>query len=247
MTKIYLLILIYILIFLIFIIPLLINLYVIPKNYFTCSGGNKYLWCDKFSPVNITIIGNENNYVIGKFIYLKQQYNCKMHDYKEISNVGYSFDGYYRNLNECFSSKHYNKYIINKNNYNRRQNLLALYVLFLICTTFILGVPTTILIEKYEDMEKNEIKYEKVYTSEFLNLKKQIEMNSFVKIQNLNDLCIYCQEKLSNEDEIIGLPCAHYFHENCINVNEINKINLKNHTFICPVCIQHIFVLTFEF
>lgn len=122
MCKIYLFVLINMLRFSMFIIPLLINLYVIPKTYFTCSGGTKYLWCNKYSPVNITIIGNENNYVVGKFVYLKEVHYCKMHDYNEISNIGYSFNGYYRNLNECFDKKHYNKYIKNKDNYNRKIN-----------------------------------------------------------------------------------------------------------------------------
>lgn len=44
-----------------------------------------------------------------------------------------------------------------------------------------------------------------------------------------NENCIICQQLVNFNDEVIYLPCLHYFHVNCIN----SWINSKK---ICPIC-----------
>ena len=44
-----------------------------------------------------------------------------------------------------------------------------------------------------------------------------------------NENCIICQQLINFNDEVIYLPCLHFFHDNCINI----WINKKK---ICPIC-----------
>ena len=83
----------------------------------------------------------------------------------------------------------------------------------------------------YENMDRNI----RQNTNAIINSNENMNNNSTrnltkTKYKGKNkENCIICQQFVNFNDEVIYLPCLHYFHVNCIN----NWINEKK---ICPIC-----------
>lgn len=105
----------------IYILSIYICYLLIPKHSFTCSNNHKYSWCTKYKPINITVIGYENNKLIGQYTKLLMKYNCEMNGFPDQLEINNHIDGYYKynNINLCFSQKNRDDYIMSKDKHNR--------------------------------------------------------------------------------------------------------------------------------
>lgn len=52
--------------------------------------------------------------------------------------------------------------------------------------------------------------------------------------------CRICLEDYKKEDTVIYLPCAHYYHENCIT-DWFDRLEVKFISPVCPVCLEKVF------
>lgn len=86
--------------------------------------------------------------------------------------------------------------------------------------------------ETQSEETQKENKEERV--TEFKSISNQINSNHYVITANYDDICIYCQDKLLENKQLIGLPCGHWFHNNCIDTYSKNRI--KEGNFNCPIC-----------
>lgn len=77
----------------------------------------------------------------------------------------------------------------------------------------------------------NEIKTNKKYYHEILNILPKI----FVNENNINNLkfktCVICMEDFKISEEIINTPCLHTYHSNCLK----QWFETKD-ICVCPVC-----------
>ena len=152
-----------------------------------------------------------------------------------------------RNKNRRYDNNKNNKYYNNKNNnnycrdYNNENNsIIKLY--YNIFNTEINAVSRCIDLLRYILMEylqsendDNDISYN--LNDSFQSSKGVNEnlLNSLTKIKvdddsNLGqDKCIICLDNFKKGDELIKIPCTHYFHSNCI-------IEWFKNNNICPIC-----------
>lgn len=88
----------------------------------------------------------------------------------------------------------------------------------------------------HNNIVNNEIVNNDIEIANFENIKTQLENTHYITSPDLNDICIYCCEKLSSNSILIALPCGHWFHKSCINCNEDTSNKLKNKILTCPTC-----------
>lgn len=236
---------------LICVIPSLVIKYGIPLNAFTCSSfkyKNVYSWCKTYTSVNITVILHEVNNIIGQHVVFNEKYDCIINgknlnilDYP----LDYSFNGYIKRTNntQCYTSSIRNKYIRNKNIYNRNKIIIAIGVIM--CVTELLLFLFIRDIYNIADLNKVNISTHTIppnnllCNTTYLDLESQLEIYHLVECSDMNDLCIYCLDKLGNGQNISGLACAHWFHSKCINraiKRYIKKTGGDN--FKCDICQQ---------
>ena len=147
------LLLFWLIILIIIIVPILLDIYVISKQY-SCVD-TEINWCKYFVQTNITIIGYKDNHAIGKYSIAYSDYMCKIHDYIEIHPIGYYFNGYYQKdtVYKCVNEKHYQRYISSK----KYHSVLGDVVPFTILMCLI-GFLIIVTLYKYmEPMVSNEI------------------------------------------------------------------------------------------
>lgn len=244
----------------------IIPIYKFVNIDYYCITDKSHSWCDYFIQTNITIIDyNKNEHYVGQYFYHQFEKECILNDYKENPPIGYSFIGYFQTSihEKCVDEKHYKKYIKEKGWYQKKGDIIVFSLMYIILFPVLLVITFISL----DDMEKkgnckcldyfnirrnyilanqesvhNPINEPKIQLKEFVSVSDQIKNNHFVISPNLNDICIFCQEKLSfsqenvTDEKLIGLSCGHWFHKTCITSTDKNLELLSKQTYKCPTC-----------
>jgi len=197
----------------------------------------------------MTIIGYDETPIV-QYEILSNEQRCKLYHDKTKYDTGYNFIGYYLNDQEeiCVTQKYRNNFIKNKDQGNRAVIFFWIGFAYLYLLLIIFCAIETLfkfLIMKYYNIDidyhpdqgqgRGAPKYKKVPKTDIglhMNLIKQIDNNSCVVGPNMKDLCAYCTEELGDGKRIVSLPCAHWFHHECL---DIAKEHAKNN-FKCPTC-----------
>jgi len=243
------------LIFLICILTFIITFISVNKYIYynrNCSNSLKdNFWCQKFSPVEITIIDYFGTKAVGTY-----NNNTICHIYNDIQYVkrGTKMDGFFQIQNPSICSTEWS--LENADKYIHKlktPTFMNGYSVIISCVSFFtMGICILCIfnIKENDEIDLSKINFCKINFSKinlsnifynFYRPHKNSDVHKNIQIQleegvingpNMNESCGIClDEYSSNNKQLVSLKCAHWFHKDCL------ELHLKTNK-LCPICIR---------